>query len=121
MAGPLAGIRILDLSRVAAGPYGTMVLGDLGAEVIKVESEEGDISRVSAGPTHQGENFYYLAFNRNKKGIVLDMSTPSGKQVVIDLIKVSDVILNNFRPGSMERLGLGYEDVSKINPRIIYT
>ncbi len=120
MAGPLAGIRILDLSRVAAGPYGTMILGDLGAEIIKVESSEGDISRVEAGPTHRGENFYYLAFNRNKKGIVLDLSTPTGKQAIADLVKVSDVVLNNFRPGAMERLGLGYEDVAKINPRIIH-
>ncbi len=120
MSGPLSGIRVVDLSRVIAGPYGSMILGDLGAEVIKIESPEGDISRVSAGPTHQGENFYYLSFNRNKKGIVLDLLTESGREALYDLVKVSDVVWNNFRAGAMERLGADYETLSKINPRIIY-
>lgn len=120
MPGPLSGIRVIDLSRVIAGPYGSMVLGDLGAEIIKIESSEGDISRVSAGPKHMGENFYYLAFNRNKRDIVLDISTPGGRQALYDLVKVSDIVWNNFRAGSMERLGAGYEDLARINPRIIY-
>ena len=73
--GPLTGIRVLDFSRAIAGPYGSMILGDLGAEIIKIETPEGDFSRVSAGPAHKGENFYYLAFNRNKKDLVLDLLT----------------------------------------------
>jgi len=118
--GPLAGIRVLDFSRAISGPYGSMILGDLGAEIIKIETPEGDFSRVSAGPTHKGENFYYLAFNRNKKDIVLDLLTESGKKAFYDLVKVSDIVWNNFRAGSMERLGADYETLRKINPRIIY-
>ena len=76
--GPLSGIRVVDVSRAISGPYGSMVLGDLGAEIIKVETPEGDFSRVTAGPTHNGENFYYMAFNRNKKSLVLDLLTESG-------------------------------------------
>ncbi|MFC1995008.1 CaiB/BaiF CoA transferase family protein [Chloroflexota bacterium] len=117
--GPLSGIRVLDLSRAIAGPYGTMVLGDLGAEIIKIEAPEGDMSRLSAGPSYKGENFYYLAFNRNKKSIVLDLLTKSGKKVFYDLVKISDIVLNNFRAGSMERLGADYDTLCKINPRII--
>ena len=117
---PLSGIRVLDFSRAIAGPYGSMILGDLGAEIIKIETPEGDFSRVSAGPTHKGENFYYLAFNRNKKDIVLDLLTKSGREAFYDLVKVSDIVWNNFRPGSMERLGADYDTLCKINPRIIY-
>ena len=119
MSGPLSGVRVLDVSRAIAGPYGTMILGDLGAEVIKIEPPEGDISRFSAGPTHKGENFFYLAFNRNKKNLVLDLNTNSGREVFHDLVKVSDIVWDNFRSGSMERLGADYETLKKINPRII--
>ncbi len=118
--GPLSGIRVLDCSRAIAGPYGSMILGDLGAEIIKVETPEGDFSRVSAGPSHKGENFYYLAFNRNKKALVLDLLTPMGKEAFYDLVNISDIVWHNFRSGSMERLGLGYDTLSKINPRVIY-
>lgn len=118
--GPLSGIRVLDFSRAISGPYGSMILGDLGAEVIKIETPEGDFSRVSAGPSHKGENFYYLAFNRNKKDMVLDLLTESGKEAFYDLVKVSDIVLNNFRAGSMERLGADYDTLRKINPGIIY-
>lgn len=118
--GPLSGIRVLDFSRAIAGPYASMILGDLGAEIIKVETPEGDFSRVSAGPTHKGESFYYLAYNRNKKSVVLDLLTKSGKEAFYDLAKVSDIVLNNFRAGSMERLGADYDTLRKINPRIIY-
>ena len=117
---PLSGITVLDFSRAIAGPYGSMILGDLGAEIIKIETPEGDFSRVSAGPSHKGENFYYLAFNRNKKDIVLDLLTKSGKEAFYDLVKVSDIVWNNFRAGSMERLGADYDTLSKINPGIIY-
>ncbi|MFC2035596.1 CaiB/BaiF CoA transferase family protein [Chloroflexota bacterium] len=118
--GPLSGIRVLDISRAIAGPYGSMILGDLGAEVIKIETPEGDFSRVSAGPSHKGENFYYLAFNRNKKDIVLDLFTKSGREAFYDLVKVSDIVWNNFRTGSMERLGADYDTLREINPKVIY-
>ena len=118
--GPLSGIRVLDFSRAIAGPYGSMILGDLGAEIIKIETPEGDFSRISAGPNHKGENFYYLAFNRNKKDMVLDLLTESGKEAFYDLVKVSDIVWNNFRAGSMERLGADYDTLRRINPGIIY-
>ena len=117
---PLSGIRVLDFSRAISAPYGSMILGDLGAEIIKIETPEGDLSRVSAGPTHKGENFFYLSVNRNKKGIVLDLLTESGKETLYDLVKISDIVLSNFRSGSMERLGADYDTLCQINPRIIY-
>lgn len=117
---PLSGIRVLDLSRAIAGPYAGMILGDLGAEVIKIESPEGDLSRVSAGPNHQGENFYYLSFNRNKQDIVLDLLTNSGKEAFYGLMKISDIVLSNFRSGSMDRLGADYDTLRELNPGIIY-
>jgi len=119
MKGPLCGIRVLDISRAIAGPYEAMLLGDMGAEVIKVEVPEGDISRFSAGPTHKGENFLYMAFNRNKKNVVLDLDTDSGKQAFYDLVKVADVVVNNLRPGATERLKIDYSTLKKINSRII--
>jgi len=119
MKGPLSGYRVVDFSRAIAGPFGAMLLGDLGAEVIKIESPIGDPSRKVAGPDHEGELFYYMAFNRNKKGIVLDLATDSGREVIYDLVKVSDVVWDNFRPGVMKRLGFDYENVKKLNPRII--
>jgi CoA:oxalate CoA-transferase len=119
MAGPLSGYRILDLSRAIAGPYGAMILGDLGAEVIKIEPPGGEVSRVFPGPNHQGESFYYMSFNRNKKALTLDLGTASGKDVFYDLVKVSDVVWDNFRPEVMERLGADYETVKKVNSRII--
>lgn len=119
MSGPLAGYRILDLSRAIAGPYGAMVLGDLGAEVIKIEPPGGEISRIFPGPNHQGESFYYMAFNRNKKAVTLDLGTDTGREAFYDLVKISDVVWDNFRPGVMERLGADYETIKKINPKII--
>jgi crotonobetainyl-CoA:carnitine CoA-transferase CaiB-like acyl-CoA transferase len=120
MKGPLSGIRVLDISRAIAGPYGAMILGDLGAEVIHVEPPEGEISRFRAGPNYKGESFHYLSWNRNKKNVVLDFSTKLGKEAFFDLAKISDIVWNNFRPGSMERLGADYETLKKINPRMIY-
>ena len=109
----------MDLSRAIAGPYGSMLLGDLGAEVIKIEPPGGEVGRIFPGPNHQGQSFYYLAFNRNKKALTLDLGTASGKAVFYDLVKVSDVVWDNFRPDVMERLGADYESVKKINPKII--
>ena len=119
MKGPLSGYKVIDLSRAIAGPYGAMLLADLGAEVIKIESPVGDVSRMVAGPDHKGELFYYLAFNRNKKGITLDLATESGREALYDLVKISDVVWDNFRPRVMKRLGADYETLKKINPRII--
>ena len=118
--GPLKGVRVLALENAIAGPYGSMIMADLGAEVIKIEPPEGELSRSFAGPKKAGESFYFLSFNKNKKSIVLDLMTPSGKRAFFDLVKISDVVWNNFRPGVMERLGLGYETLKKINPTIIY-
>ena len=118
---PLEGIRILDLTRVLSGPYCTMLLGDLGAEVIKVERPgEGDDTR-AFGPPFQGDQAaYFLSINRNKKSITLDMKSERGKEVLWRLVKVSDVLVENFRTGAMERLGFGYEAVRARHPAMVY-
>ncbi len=119
MEGPLSGVRVLALENYLAGPLASMTMGDLGAEVIKIEPEEGDLSRSTAGPNHNGEASHYLSWNRNKKSIVLDLKTPSGREAFYDLVRVSDVVINNFRAGVMKRLGADHETLSKVNPRII--
>jgi formyl-CoA transferase len=117
---PLNGIRVLDLSRVLAGPYCTMVLGDLGADVIKVESPEGDETRGWGPPFAEGESAYYLCVNRNKRSIVVDFKTEEGRRITHELIKRSDVLVENFRPGTLARFALDFESVSAINPHLIY-
>lgn len=120
MAGPLEGIRVLDLTRVLAGPYATMILSDLGAEVIKVERPElGDMAR-GTGPFIDGESSYFLSLNRGKKSVVLDLKSQHGKELFLELVKRCDVLVENFVPGVMERLGLSYEVVKEHNPGIIY-
>jgi formyl-CoA transferase len=117
---PLEGIRVLDFSRVLAGPYCTMMLGDLGADVIKVESPEGDDTR-RWGPPYQGtESAYYLCCNRNKRGIVLDLTTERDRDVARTLDLRSHVIVENFKLGTMERWGLSFEDLAPRNPGLIY-
>jgi len=117
--GPLSGVRVLDLSQAHAGPFGSQMLGDMGAEVTKIEAwGRGDATRVIP-PKLKGEGYYTLALNRNKKSLTLDLGTPSGREAFYDLVKVSDVVLDNFRAGTMERLGLDYEALKKINPLII--
>ena len=120
---PLNGIRVLDLSRVLAGPYCTMVLGDLGADVIKVESPEGDETR-GWGPPFVGEarteSAYYLCVNRNKRSIVINFKTDEGQTILHELIKQSDVLVENFRAGTLSRFSLDYQSVSRINPGLIY-
>src|SRR5215467_8959301 len=111
---PLEGIRILDLTRVLSGPYCTMLLGDLGAEVIKVERPgEGDDTRAFAPPYQGDEAAYFLSVNRNKKSITLDMKSERGREVLWRLIDKSDILVENFRPGAMDRLGFGYSAASK--------
>jgi formyl-CoA transferase len=120
---PLHGIRVLDLSRVLAGPYCTMVLGDLGADVIKVESPEGDETRGWGPPfvgEAQGESAYYLCINRNKRSIVVDFKTEEGGAILHRLIKQCDVLVENFRPGTLARFSLDFESASVINRSLIY-
>ncbi|MFC1819934.1 CaiB/BaiF CoA transferase family protein [Thermodesulfobacteriota bacterium] len=115
----LDGIRILDLSQATAGPYGSQILGDLGAEVIKIEPPNlGDKTRVMT-PQLKGQSYYLLAYNRNKKGIELNLKTNSGKKAFFDLVKVSDVVWSNLRFGVLEKLGIDFEKLHKLNPRII--
>lgn len=119
--GALNNIKILDLSRVLAGPYCTMILGDLGAEVIKVEAPGGsDETRKWGPPFQNGVSAYYLSANRNKKSITVDLKTPEGIEAIKELVKESDVILNNFKTGTMERFGLDYETLAALNPGIVY-
>lgn len=121
MTGPLEGIRVLDLSRVLAGPYCTMLLGDAGADVIKVEPPAGDDTRRWGPPYVGGESAYYLSCNRNKRSIALDISRPEGRAVLLRLVRGADVVVENFKLGTMERWGLGYEEVlQKVNPRLVY-
>ncbi len=117
---PLNGIRVLDLSRVLAGPYCTMVLGDLGADVIKVESPEGDETRGWGPPFVEGESAYYLCVNRNKRSIVVNFKTDEGRAIICELIKRSDVLVENFRPGTLARFSMDFESASVINPNLIY-
>ena len=117
---PLHGIRVLDLSRVLAGPYCTMVLGDLGADVIKFESTEGDETRGWGPPFAAGESAYYLCVNRNKRSIVIDFKTEDGRKIIHELIKRSDVLVENFRPATLAHFALDFESASKVNPKLIY-
>jgi len=117
--GPLTGIRIIDLSQAHAGPYGSQLLGDLGAEIIKIETYgRGDMLR-GVKPESKGEGYYILALNRNKKSVALNLRTESGKEAFYDLVKVSDVVYDNFRAGVIEKMGADYETLKKINPDII--
>ncbi|GIX48256.1 MAG: CoA transferase [Candidatus Tectimicrobiota bacterium] len=120
MAGPLQGIRVLDLSNWIAGPFGTMLLGDLGAEVIKVESPAGDGCRALGPPFQKGEAHFFMGVNRNKRSLVVDLKTPQGQAVVRDLALQCDVLVQNMRPGVAERYGLGYESLRAYHPRLIY-
>src|SRR3989304_5304528 len=120
MPGPLTGIRVLDLSQLLLGPFATMLLCDMGAEVIKVERPGvGDVARGS-GPIVRGVSTYFLSLNRGKKSITLDLSNERGKEVFLRLIKTADILVENFTPGTMERLALGYESLKPGNPRLIY-
>jgi crotonobetainyl-CoA:carnitine CoA-transferase CaiB-like acyl-CoA transferase len=120
-AGALGGVRVLDLSRVLAGPYCTMFLGDLGAEVVKIEQPGvGDDTRGWGPPFAGGESAYFLSVNRNKKSLTLDLKAPEGKELLRRLAQKADVLIENFRPGTMERFGLGERDLRGANPRLIY-
>lgn len=121
MSGALQHIRVLDLSRVLAGPYCTMILGDLGAEVIKVEAPGGSDDTRKWGPPFKNDvSAYYLCANRNKKSITVDLKSAAGVEVIKDLVRDSDVIIHNFKTGTMDRFGLDYETLSKINSQLVY-
>ena len=119
MKTPLQGIKVLDLSRFISGPYCGMLLGDLGAEVIKIEkAKAGDESR-GLPPYYEGESLYYFVMNRNKRGMELDFRSEEGKTILGDMIKGCDVIIQNFRPGIMDKMGYGWDAVHNLNPRVI--
>ncbi|MDF3042848.1 MAG: hypothetical protein K0Q71_5554 [Thermomicrobiales bacterium] len=122
MAGPLAGLVVADFTQLAQGPFATQMMGDLGAEIIKIEPVKGDWMRhwSMANLYIEGEGASFLSFNRNKRSIGIDLKHPQGKEVALRLVDRADVVIENFRPGVMERLGLGYETLAERNPRIIY-
>lgn len=121
MSQPLKGIRVLDLTHVLAGPFCTQILGDLGAEVIKIERPGvGDPTRRMPPHTMKDQSLYFMSLNRNKKSLTLDLKAPEGKEIFYGLTRKADVVMNNFTPGTMEKLGLGYEDLKKINPKIVW-
>jgi crotonobetainyl-CoA:carnitine CoA-transferase CaiB-like acyl-CoA transferase len=121
-AAPLAGVRVLDLSRVLAGPYCSMVLADLGADVVKLERPgSGDPTRAWGPPFREGESAYYLCVNRGKRSVTVDLTDPAGIEVAERLALGADVVLESFLPGGAERLGLGYEALSAARPELVYT
>jgi len=119
MSYPLEGVRVLELGQIIAGTYGSQVLSDLGAEVIKIETPEGDLGRIPSVAPYRGLSGLFLTFNRNKQSIVINLKNTDGCKLFYDLVKVSDVVIDNFRPGVLERLAIDYPILSKINPRII--
>jgi formyl-CoA transferase len=122
IGGALSKIRVLDLSRILAGPFCTMILGDLGADVIKVERPgHGDDTRYWGPPfTREGMSAYFIACNRNKRSIAIDLKHPQGREILLHLARQSDVLVENFKPRELARMGLGYEDLAHANPRLIY-
>jgi crotonobetainyl-CoA:carnitine CoA-transferase CaiB-like acyl-CoA transferase len=119
MSFPLEGVRILELGQIIAGTYGSQVLSDLGAEVIKIESPEGDLGRIPSVAPYRGVSTLFLTYNRNKKSVVINLKTEAGRALFYDLVKVSDVVIDNFRAGVLQRLKIDYPTLSAINPRII--
>lgn len=118
---PLDGVKVLDLSRTLAGPFCTMMLGDMGADVIKVEQPgSGDESRRFTPPSWNDESCYYLSSNRNKRSITVDLKSAEGKAIIMKLVQDADILVENFRTGTMEKLGLGYEELKEVNPRLIF-
>ena len=119
MSYPLEGVRVLELGQIIAGTYGSQVLSDLGAEVIKIETPEGDLGRIPSVAPYRGLSGLFLTFNRNKQSIVINLKNTDGCELFYNLVKLSDVVIDNFRPGVLERLAIDYPILSKINPRII--
>ena len=121
MTGPLEGIRVVDLTRILAGPYCTMMLGDMGAEIIKVENPDGGDDTRSWGPPFlNGVSTYFISINRNKKSLTLNLKDERGKELLRDLIRKSDIMVENFRPGTLDKLGFSWEEIHRINPAMIF-
>ena len=120
MAGPLDGVRILDVTSVGYGPYACQILGDYGAEIVKVESREGDITRNITPFRNPGMGHFYLMANRNKRNIVLDLKDARGRAAFLKLVETMDAVICSIRPDAMDRLGLGYDDCRAVNPNIVY-
>jgi crotonobetainyl-CoA:carnitine CoA-transferase CaiB-like acyl-CoA transferase len=120
MPGPLAGIRIVDLTAVLLGPTATQIMGDMGADVIKIEPPGGDATRGAGASRHPGMGSLFMHINRNKRSLVLDLKQPAGLEALVKLLKTADVLFHNMRPQAMARLGLAYADVAKLNPSIVY-
>jgi crotonobetainyl-CoA:carnitine CoA-transferase CaiB-like acyl-CoA transferase len=120
-ASPLANVKVLDLCRVVSGPFATMQLGDLGADVVKVEEPgRGDESRSYGPPCLGGESAYFLSVNRNKRSCAIDLKSMAGREIVLRLAATADVVVENFRPGTVERLGLGFDALQQINQRLVF-
>jgi crotonobetainyl-CoA:carnitine CoA-transferase CaiB-like acyl-CoA transferase len=119
-AGPLAGLLVADFSRVLAGPYATMLLADLGAEVIKVEGPQGDETRTWTPPERDGTSTYYLSINRGKRSVVLDLRDPADAELARELARRADVVIENFKPGGLAKFGLDYPSVRATNPGVVY-
>lgn len=117
---PLAGVRVLDLTRVLSGPFATLLLADLGADIWKVEHPHGGDETRHIEPTNLGESHYFMAVNRNKQSVAIDLKDPRGRDLALGLARRADILVENFRPGVAERLGLGFEDVHRINERLVY-
>src|SRR5947209_16698763 len=121
MSQPLSGIRILDLSRLLPGAYASQMLADFGADVIKVEEPgSGDYGRFMPPHGAGGMSLYYLAINRNKRSITLNLKSAEGREIFLRMVRRADIVLESFRPGVLERLGLGYEELKEVNPGLIY-
>ncbi len=117
---PLEGIKVIDLSRILAGPYCTMILADMGADVVKIEDPaHGDEAR-GVGPFTDGVSAYFMSINRGKKSVTLNLKEPNGRDLAAKLIARADILVENFRPGTMDGLGLGYDALARVNPRLIY-
>ena len=119
-AGPLDGLLVADFSRILAGPYATMLLADLGAEVVKVEGPRGDDTRSWVPPVHDGVSTYFLGINRNKRSVVLDFADEADAVLARELAKRADIVIENFRPGGLAKYGLDYDTVAASNPRVLY-
>src|SRR3974390_1886329 len=118
--GPLAGIKIVDLTTVVLGPLATQILGDLGADVSKVEAPGGDIMRYAGPSRHREMGHVFLNLNRNKRSLCLDLKRPEAAEIVLALVRQSDVLMHNMRPQAMARLGFAYDRLRQVNPRLVY-
>ena len=120
MPGPLTNVKVLDFTWALAGPFGSMILSDLGADVRKIEPVQQTEKRRGMGPYVHDVSTYFFSVNRGKKSLIIDLKSPEAKDVIYSLVKDSDVLTENFSPGTMDRLGFGYEQLKKINPALVY-